>query len=380
MRPTPTPPTPTPSSTSTTPSFVAPVTLTSTYTSTDPSGNIVVATVAIVSTPSPDPTQSSVGSGGPNTAIIGGAVGGTVGLIALIAFIWFIFYKKLSGRPDDNWDEDEGQHAGAAEVKQGRPAAGDNGPPNPYVYGVVGGGTPSPLLRADQLSGGHSHSRSGSTVTGYTDHIRSNSQTPLISANSPPHSPPPNSPPSLHQHLLPGPGASVDRTRTPVWASPSAQQGYFQQGYPAIPHDPNFAPTVTSTYSANSRTTSTTASSTQGLLGGYIPPTHTTANPAVAYPPGAAPPRRSTYTEYHKPPLEGRPPSSQRKQAEPSGSTTNLVVDDSASIHTSIKSGLSGAPTSQTEPSRRTSLIAPGAPKMSTHPPIVEDAPPAYQQ
>lgn len=310
-------------------------------------------------------------------------------MIALIAFIWFFFYKYLSGRQDDIWDEDEGHHAGAAEVKQARPAAGDNGSsPNAYVYGVVGGGTPSPLLRADQLSGGHSHSRSVSTVAGYADHIRSNSQTPLISATSPPHSPP-NSPPSLHQHPLPGPGASLDRTRTPVWASPAAQQGYFQQGYPPIPHDPNFTPTVTSTYSANSRTTSTTTSSTQGLLGGYIPPTHTAANPAVAYPPGAAPPRRSTYTEYHKPTLEGRPPSSQRQQAEPSGSTTNLVVDDSASVLTPSvkdrridKSGLNGAPMSQTEPSHRTSLIsvAPGAPKMSTHPPIVEDAPPAYQQ
>src|SRR5258706_9053932 len=42
-----------------------------------------------------------------------------------------------------------------------------------------------------------------------------------------------------------------------IWARLSAQHtgGYFQQGYPPIPSDPNFTPTVTSTYSTTSRTT-----------------------------------------------------------------------------------------------------------------------------
>jgi len=361
------------------------VTLTSTYTSTDPSGNIIVQTVATVSTPSPDPSQAS---GGPNPALIGGVVGGVVGAIALIGIIWYILYNKFSGHWDETWDEDEGDHAGAAEIKPARPSAGNDGSvPNPYVYGVVGGGTSH---RTDQLSAAPSHSRSASTVTGYTDHARSNSQTPLMMAASPPHSPP-NSPPSLQQQQLPGVGGGLDRTRTPIWASPSAQQGYFQQGYPPIS---DFTPTlnVNSTYSATSRATSATASSTQGLLSGYIPPphTHTAANPAAAYPPGAAPPaigggKRNTYIEYHKPPLEhsqhdaGRP-TSQRSQA--GSSKTNLVdapVDNSAVSKLVLAAGLVS---DKKENPRRTSLIsvASGAPKALNHQPIAEDAPPAYQQ
>ena len=385
-------PTSTPSSSSTSSYVVAPVTLTSTFTSTDPSGNIIIATVATVSTPSPDSAQSGSGSGGPNTpAIIGGVVGGVVGLIALIAIIWFIMYKRLSGGQwDETWEED-GHQAGAAEVKHGGPAANDGSSPNPYVYGVVGRGTPSPLLRGDQASGVHSHSRSTSTATGYADHGRSNSQTPLMLATSPPHSPP-NSPPSLPQHLLP----SLERRGTPVWASASAQQGYFHQGYPPISSDPNFMPT---------------ASYAHGLSG-YPPPPHAAANPAaVAYPPGAAPPiiggPRSTFDEYHKPPLEqsqheaARQPS-QRQQPGPSSSTTKLVdepMDNSADAllvaaglisgrtpsmkdQSIDKGGLKGAPAGQIEPSRKTSLmsVASAAPKTTNHPRPVEEAPPAYQQ
>jgi hypothetical protein len=384
------------------------VTRTSTYTSTDPSGNIIIATVATVSTPTPEPSPDNSGT---NPAIIGGAVGGAVGLIALVGIIWYIVYKKVNGRWDDNWEEDEAHDAGAAEVKQARPAAGNDGfAPNPYIYGVVGGGT---QLRADQPSRAHSHSASVSTVAGYADHGRSNSQTPLMS--SPPHSPP-NSPPTLQHHQLPG---GLERTRTPIWASPSAQQqGYFQPGYPPIHPDPNFAPTVNSTYSATSRATSGTASSTQGLLSGYPPPTNRAVSPA--YPPGAAPPaiggggggQRNTFIEYHKPPLEPqqpqqqayhgavRPPSSQRQrtqtQTEASSSSTNLVdtpVDGHSAVSQLVvaaglapsikdKGGLKGAPTLQ----NRTSVISvssvapPGAPKVLNQPRIVEDAPPAYQQ
>ena len=388
-------PTETTSSSSSTSSYVvAPVTLTSTFTSTDPSGNIIIATVATVSTPSPDSAQSGSGGGSPNTtAIIGGVVGGVVGLLALIGIIWFIMYKRLSGGQwDETWEEDEGHQAGAAEVKPGGSAAANDGSsPNPYVYGVVGRGTPSPLLRGDQASGMHSHSRSTSTATGYADHGRSNSQTPLMLATSPPHSPP-NSPPSLPQHLLPG----LERRGTPVWASASAQQGYFHQGYPPISPDPNFTQM---------------ASSAHGVFSGYPPPPHTAANQAMAYPPGAAPPviggPSSTFNEYHKPPLEqsqygaARQPS-QRQQTGPSGNTTKLVddpMDNSAdsllkaagliSGHTPSmkdqkfdKGGLQGAPTSQIEPSRKTSLIsvASAAPKATNHPRIAEEAPPAYQQ
>jgi len=354
--PTPTPtPTSTPTSTSTSTSttgYVAPVTLTRTLTSTDPSGNIVVATVATVSTPSPDSTQSGAGSGDPNTpAIVGGVVGGLVGLAALIGIIWYIMYKKSSGRWDDIWEEDEGHQAGVAEVKPGRP--GDDGSsPNPYVYGVVGRGTPSPL-----------HSRTVSTATGYADHGRSNSQTPLMLSTSPPHSPP-TSPPSLQPSQLPGAGAGLERMRTPIWANPSAQQGYYQQGYPPIPSD---------TYSttSTSRTTSATASSNQGLLSGYVAPTHTAATPA-AYPPGAAAPviggRRSTYNEYHKPPLEqSEQAAAPHQQTAPSGSTTNLV---DAPIDNSAKS----------PPKTSLVSVSPGPPKTSNPARIVEDAPPAYQQ
>ncbi len=362
------------SSSSSKSSYIAPVTLTSTLTSTDLNGNVFTSTFATVSTPSPDSAQSGSGGGGPNTpAIIGGVVGGVVALLALIGIIWFILYKKLSGGHgghwDDTWEEDQGHQAGAAEVKHGRPAAADNGSsPNPYVYGVVGRGS-------DQPSGVHSHSRSTS-ITGYADHGRSSSQTPLMLATSPPHSPP-NSPPSLQQHTLPG----LERRGTPVWASASAQQGYFHQGYPPISSDPNFTPTVTSAYNATSRATSA-----------YLPPPHTAANPTVAYPPGAAPPviggPRSTNSEYHKPPLElsqhgaARQPS-QREQTGPSGSTTKLVEEPSDNSADSLlvaaglkpghtpsikdrntdKGGLNGAPTSKAEPPR-----------------VVEDAPPAYAQ
>jgi len=370
-----------PPTSTTTPYVVAPVTLTSTFSSTDPSGNVVIATVAIVSTPSPDSTQSGSGSGGPNTtAVIGGAVGGVVGLIALIGIIWFVMNKRRGGGNwDDAWGEDEG-HQAATEVRHRRLAAADYGlSPN---HGVGSSGTPSPLLRGDQLSGVYSHSRNTSTTTGYASHGRSNSQTPFMLATSPPHSLP-HSPPSLQQQQpLPGAGAAgLERTRTPPWASPSEQQRYFHQGHPSISSDPNFTPTVTSTYSSTSYTAPTTASSAH---------THTTANPAVAYPPGAAPPitggRRSTYNEDHRPPLEQsqhgsarQPP--QHQQYRPSSSTAKFVnapIDNlakselaavsPASVHTpSIKDrridndGLGGAPTSQV-------------------PRVVEDAPPAYAQ
>jgi len=344
---------------------VLPVTLTRTLTSTDPSGNIVLATVATVSTPSPNSTQSDAGSSGPNTAaIVGGVVGGLVGLAVLIGIIWYIMYKKLGGRWDDIWEEDEGHQAGTAEVKQGRPAVGDDGSSsNRYVYGVVGHGTPSPLLRTDQPSGVHSHSHSVSTATGYAYHGRPNSQ---MSTTSPPHSPS-TSPPSLQPSQLPGAGAGLERMRTPIWANPSAQQ--VPRGYPPIPSD---------TYSttSTSRTTSATAPSSQGLLSGYVAPTHTAATPAVAYPPGAAAPmiegRRSTYNEYHKPPLDQSQPAatlprSKYQQTVPSGGTTNLV---DAPIDTSAKSP------------RKASLVsvAPGPPKTSNPARIVEDGPPAYQQ
>ena len=321
-------------------------------------------------------------------------------------------YKKRSGNWDDIWEEDEGhQHqASVAEPKRAPPAVDNNASsPNPYVYGVVGRGTPSPLLRGDQHSTIHSHSRSASTATGYADHGRSNSQTPLMLATSPPHSPP-NSPPSLQPPQLPG---GLERTRTPVWASPSAQQGYFQ-GYPPIPSDPNFTPTLTSTHSTTSRATSATASSTHGLLGGYIPPPHTAGNPPPAlYPPGAAPPvvggRRSVYSDYKAPldqlPPGARPPSSQHQQTRPStSSTTHLMdapVDNAAELHpvsTAVhtpsirdrryeKGGLTvvnNVPTGADEPSRsrRTSLLAVAQdPGRATSPaPIVEEAPPAYEQ
>ncbi len=317
-------PTPTPTPTPTSRYVVTPVTLTSTITSTDPSGNVFTSIFAIVSTPSPESAQSGSDGGGPNIpVIIGGVVGGIVGLLALIGIIWFIMSKKLlgghGGHWDDTWEGDQGDQAGAAEVKQGGPAAANNGSsPNPYVYGVVGRG-------GDQPSGVHSHSRSTST-TGYAGHARSNSETPLISPLISPLHSPPNSPPSLQQHPLPG----LDRRGTPVWASASAQQGYFHQGHPPISSDPNFTPTMTSTYTATSRATSATAS----LLSGYLPPPHTAANSTVAYPPGAAAPiiggPRSPYNEYHKPPLEqsqhgaARQPS-QRQQTGPSGSTTNPI-------------------------------------------------------
>ncbi len=318
---------PSTSSTTTTP-YVAPVTLTRTYSSTDPSGNVVIATVATVSTPSPDSTQSSSGSGGPNTtAVIGGAVGGVVGLIALIGIIWFFKYKRRSGvRWDDIWEEDEGYQAGAAETKHGRPGTAE------VEHGPPGTADSPPLLRGDQPSGVPSHSRSTSPATGYATHRQSNSQMPFMLATSSPHSPP-NSPPTLQQQLLPGAGvAGLEGTQTPIWASPSAQQGYFPPGSPPIPSDPNFTPTVTSTYNAISHTTAATTSSTHA---------HTTANPAAAYLPAAAPPivegRRSTYND-HKSPLEqsqhgsaGQP--SQHQQAGPSGSTTKLVhapIDNSA--------------------------------------------------
>ena len=316
----------------------------------------------------------------------------------------------------------------------------DGSSPNHYAYGVVGRGTPSPLLRGDQHSTIHSHSRSASTATGYVDHGRSNSQTPLMLATSPYHSPP-TSPPSLQPPQLPG---ALERTRTPVWASPSAQQGYFQQGYPPIPSDPNFTPTLTSTYSTTSRTTSATASSAHGLLSSYAPPAHTAGNPPpVSYPPGAAPPviggRRSTYSD-HKPPLEqgrrsayndykppleqgrrsayndykppleqslqgvNRPPSSQQTRPSTS-STTHLMdapVDNAAEFHP-VASGLppvhtpsirdrrydegglavvNSVPTGTAEPPRRTSpvAIAQDAGRAASPAPIVEEAPPAYEQ
>ena len=307
------------SSTTTTP-YVAPVTLTRTLSSTDPSGNVIIATVATVSTPSPDSTQSDSGSGGPNTtAVIGGAVGGVVGLIALICIIWFIMRKRRSGvRWDDIWEDDGGHQA---EVKYGAPAAtGYGSSPN---QGVVGSGTPSPLLRGDQPTGVHSHSRSTSVATGYATHRQSNSQTPFTLATSSAYSPP-NSPPSLQQQLLPGAGAAnLEGTQTPIWASPSAQ-GYFHQGSPPIPSDPNYTQTVTSTYNVTSHTTPATTYSTHG---------HTTANPVVAYARAVSPPivekRHSTYND-HKPPLDqsqqgsaGQP--SQHQQVGPSGSTTKLA-------------------------------------------------------
>jgi hypothetical protein len=386
--PTPTPAPVTTSSTSSTSVYVAPVTRTSTFTSTDLSGNVFVSAIETVITPTPEPTQSASGTNIP--VVVGSVVGGLVGVVALIGIIWYIMHRKAAGRWDDIWEEDEGHQAGAAEVKQARPAAaGDGSSLNPYVYGAVGRGTPSPLLRGDQASGVHSHSRSVSSATGYADHARSNSQTPLMFSTSPPHSPP-NSPPSLRPPQLPGAGVA----RTPIWANPSAQQGYFQQPYPPIPSDPNFMPTTTSTYS--------TASSTQGLLNGYVSPTHTAANPAVAYPPGAAPPimggRRSTYNEYHKPPLEqprheaARPPSQRSATNFVDPSTDNSeysVATGFSSVHTlsirdqkSDKGGLSivnGPPTSPTptDPSRRTSLLS-VAPKTPHPAPILEDAPPAY--
>ena len=340
-------------------------------------------------------------------------------------------YKKRSGRWDDIWEEDDGHQAGAAETKGPRPAANTDGSsPNPYVYGAVGRGTPSPLLRADQRSTIHSHSRSASSATGatgYLDHGRSSSNTPLMFATSPPHSPP-NSPPSLHPPQLPG---ALERTRTPVWASHSAQQGYFQQGYPPIPSDPNFAPTptLTSSYSTTSRATSATASSTHGLLGGYVPPPTRTAGspPPVSYPPGAAPPvlyppgaappiigggRRSTYSDYkaplEKPPLEkspqgaNRPPSSQYTRPSTS-STTNLMdapIDNAAEFHPgaagfmhtpSIRYDKGGSAvinsvptgTGTAEPPSRTSTLAvptTDAGRPSSPARIVEEAPPAYEQ
>ena len=312
---------------------VLPVTLTRTLTSTDPSGNIVLATVATVSTPSPNSTQSDAGSGGPNTtAIVGGVVGGLVGLIALIGILWYI--KKLGGRWDDIREEDEGHQAGAAEVKQGRPAVGDDGSsPNLYVYGVLDRRTPSPL-----------HSRSVSMATGYADHGRSNSQ---MSTTSPPNSPP-TSPPSLQPSQLPGAGAGLERMRTPIWANPSAQQGYFQQGYPPI-HSDTYSTTFTS------RTTSATASPTQGLLSGY--------------PPGAAAPmivgRCSMHNDHHEPSLEHSQqavalPRSQHQQTAASLDTTNY------SAKSPHKTGLVS--------------VAPGPPKTSNPARIVEDGPPAYQQ
>ena len=367
-----------------TPVVVAPVTLTRTSSSTDPSGNVIISTVAIVSTPSPDSTQTGSGSGGPNTTvIIGGAIGGVVvGLIALIGIIWCIKNKRRNGGyREDTWDEDEGHQAGAAKIKRGRPAAADYDPSQ--NHGVVSSGTPSPLLRGDQPSGVYSHSRSTSTATRYPTHRQSNSQTPFMLATSPPHSPPPQ-----QQQPLPAAGAAgLDRTRTPIWARPSEQQGYFHQGYPSSSSDPNFTSTVTSTYSAPSRQTSATASSTQGLLSGYPPPSHTTANPTMAYPPGAAPPitggRRSTYNEDHSPPLEqsqhwaARQPSQYQQSgpsSRPSSSTakSELVAASPASVHTpSIKDrrinkgGLNGAPT----PTSQAEL-----------PRVGEDAPPAYAQ
>ena len=387
-------------SSTSTPTFVPPVTITSLFTSTDPNGVVIVQTSKIVSTPSQEPNQyGSSSSSSTNTpAIIGGVVGGAVALIAIISIFWFIMYKKRSG----SWDT--GYQAGAPETKGARPAVDDNGSsPNTYGYGA-----PSPLFRDDQHSAVHRHSLSASTATGYADHRRTNSQAPLILAGLPPHSPP-NSPPSLHPSQLPGAGAGLDRTQTPVWASPSAQQEYFQHGYLPTPSDPNFTPGMTST--AISRATSATASSTHGLL---ISPTLTAANSAVAYPPGAAPPvieaaRRSTYNEYHKPPLEqplqgtNRPPS-QYQQPGPNITMANLNSKDasvdksaefypaaagSASVHTpSIrydKSELGVAnrvPVGTPEPTRKTSLVpAPqGAGKGTSPAPILEEAPPAYQQ
>jgi len=91
------------------------MTLTSTSTSTDPSGNLVLLTIEIVSTPSPVSSYQS--SAGPNTpAVIGGIVGGVVGLLALIGII-FIIYKKRRARWDSDGEEDEGYYAGAAEFK-----------------------------------------------------------------------------------------------------------------------------------------------------------------------------------------------------------------------------------------------------------------------
>jgi len=131
-------------------------------------------------------------------------------------------------------------------------------------YGVVGRGTPSPL-----------HSRTVSMATGYA----SNSQTPLMSATSPPQYPQ-ASPLSLQLSAVPGAGAGLETVRTPIWADPSAQQVYFQQGYPPI-HSDSYITTSTS------RTTSASASSTQ-WLGGYVAPTYTAPTPA-AYLLAAAP-------------------------------------------------------------------------------------------
>jgi hypothetical protein len=91
---------------------IPPVTLTRTSTSTDPSGNIVLQTIAYVSTPLPDPNQYSSGSGGPNTvAIVGGVVGGVVGLIALIA--GFLVYRKMKRRHDYGGEDDAAYYAEA---------------------------------------------------------------------------------------------------------------------------------------------------------------------------------------------------------------------------------------------------------------------------
>ncbi len=127
---------------------------------------------------------------------------------------------------------------------------------------------------------------------------------------------------------------------------------------------------VTSTYSAT-YTTPAPASSTHA---------HIAANPAVEYPPAAAPPiiggGRSTYEDL-KPPVEQSQHGAARQpsQAGPSGNTTKLVdtpIDNLAKSELvagspSIKDrgidkgGLGGAPTSQV-------------------PRVVEDAPPAYAQ
>ena len=117
--PTPTPtPTPTSTPTSTSPIYVPPLTITSTSTSTDPNGNLVLVTVAIVSTPPPISTQYGAGSGGPNTtALIGGVVGGVVGVLILIGILWYFIYRKLRGRRDETWEEDEGLYTEAAKYK-----------------------------------------------------------------------------------------------------------------------------------------------------------------------------------------------------------------------------------------------------------------------
>ena len=370
-----TPPTSTTTTTSA-PVVVPPVTLTRIVSSTDTNGKLIISTVEIVSTPSPDSTQSGSGSGGPNTpAIIGGAVGGVVvGLIALIGIIWFIKNKRRTGGHwDDTWEEDDGHQAGAAEVKYGAPATTDYG--SSPTHGIMGSETQSPLLRGDQPSGLYSHSRSTSTATGYATHTQSNNQMPFTLATSPPHSPPPQ-----QQQPLPAAGAAgLDRTRTPIWARPSEQQGYIHPGSSPIPSDPNYPQTMTSTYNATSHPTPATTYSTH---------TRTTANPVVAYAPAAAPPivekRHSTYKD-HKAPLEqsqhgsaGQP--SQRKKAGSSGSTTKSVH---APIDKSAKSELVAAsPTSVHTPSNKDRGIdLNGAPTSQVElPRVVEDSPPAYAQ